>query len=43
MTDPRVKMLIFTGSAKVGWMLQAKAAPKRVPLELETPGRVSKK
>jgi acyl-CoA reductase-like NAD-dependent aldehyde dehydrogenase len=33
-TDPRVKMLMFTGSTRVGWMLQAKAAPKRVTLEL---------
>ncbi len=33
-TDPRVKMLMFTGSTKVGWMLQAKAARKRVTLEL---------
>lgn len=32
--DPRVKMLSFTGSAPVGWMLKEKANKKRVVLEL---------
>ena len=32
--DPRFKVLSFTGSAKVGWMLKAKAGKKRVLLEL---------
>lgn len=32
--DPRVKMLSFTGSAAVGWMLKEKANKKRVVLEL---------
>jgi len=33
-TDPRIAMLSFTGSAAVGWMLKAKAGRKRVALEL---------
>jgi acyl-CoA reductase-like NAD-dependent aldehyde dehydrogenase len=33
-TDDRVRMLLFTGSTPVGWSLQAKAARKRVTLEL---------
>lgn len=33
-TDPRIAILSFTGSDKVGWMLQEKAARKRVALEL---------
>ncbi|WP_447979151.1 aldehyde dehydrogenase family protein [Candidatus Nitrospira bockiana] len=33
-TDPRFKLLSFTGSAPVGWMLKAKAGKKRVVLEL---------
>lgn len=33
-TDPRIKLLSFTGSAAVGWMLKAKAGKKRVALEL---------
>ena len=32
--DPRLKMLTFTGSASVGWALKAKAARKKVTLEL---------
>ena len=32
--DPRVAMLSFTGSARVGWMLKAKAGRKKVALEL---------
>jgi glyceraldehyde-3-phosphate dehydrogenase (NADP+) len=32
--DPRIKLLSFTGSAAVGWMLKAKAGKKRVLLEL---------
>ena len=32
--DPRVKMLSFTGSAAVGWMLKEKANKKRAVLEL---------
>ncbi len=32
--DPRVRMLSFTGSAAVGWMLKEKANKKRVVLEL---------
>ncbi|MER3422120.1 MAG: aldehyde dehydrogenase, partial [Nitrospiraceae bacterium] len=32
--DPRFKMLSFTGSAAVGWMLKAKCGKKRVTLEL---------
>lgn len=34
LADPRVKMLSFTGSAKVGWMLKAMLPEKRVTLEL---------
>jgi len=33
-TDPRMKMLTFTGSAGVGWALKAKAGRKKVTLEL---------
>lgn len=32
--DDRLKMLSFTGSAKVGWHLKSKAGKKRVALEL---------
>lgn len=33
-TDPRVAMLSFTGSASIGWMLKGKSGQKRVALEL---------
>lgn len=33
-TDDRVAMLSFTGSAKVGWLLKQKAGKKKVVLEL---------
>ncbi|MBI2430184.1 MAG: aldehyde dehydrogenase family protein [Ignavibacteriales bacterium] len=33
-TDDRIAMLSFTGSAKVGWMLKQKAGKKKVILEL---------
>ncbi len=33
-TDPRIKMLSFTGSAAVGWHLKERASKKRVILEL---------
>lgn len=33
-TDPRIAMLSFTGSAPVGWMLKSKSGRKRVALEL---------
>ena len=33
-TDERVKMVSFTGSAKVGWALKAMAGSRRVTLEL---------
>jgi len=33
-TDDRIKMVSFTGSAKVGWDLEARAGKKRVALEL---------
>ena len=33
-TDPRLKMVTFTGSAEVGWDLKAKAGKKMVCLEL---------
>lgn len=33
-TDPRFKLLSFTGSAAVGWMLKAKSGKKKVVLEL---------
>ncbi len=33
-TDDRVKMLLFTGSTRVGWSLRDKAGRKRVTLEL---------
>src|ERR1700746_1663370 len=33
-SDDRLKMLIFTGSAKVGWALKQKAGKKKVTLEL---------
>jgi acyl-CoA reductase-like NAD-dependent aldehyde dehydrogenase len=33
-TDPRLKMVTFTGSADVGWGLKSKAGKKRICLEL---------
>ena len=33
-TDPRFKLLSFTGSAAVGWMLKAQCGKKKVVLEL---------
>ena len=33
-TDPRVRMLSFTGSGAIGWMLKGKAGQKKVTLEL---------
>ena len=33
-TDPRIKMLSFTGSAAVGWSLKSKAGKKKMLLEL---------
>jgi len=33
-TDPRLKMLSFTGSPEVGWALKAKSGKKKVTLEL---------
>lgn len=33
-TDDRIKLLSFTGSAEIGWELKAKAGKKRVSLEL---------
>lgn len=33
-TDPRIAMLSFTGSARVGWKLKNKAGQKKVALEL---------
>ncbi len=33
-SDPRIKLLTFTGSAAVGWALKNKAGKKRVTLEL---------
>jgi acyl-CoA reductase-like NAD-dependent aldehyde dehydrogenase len=33
-TDPRPRLLTFTGSAKVGWELRARAGEKRCTLEL---------
>jgi len=33
-TDPRLKLLSFTGSAEVGWKLKSKAGKKKVVLEL---------
>ena len=32
--DPRIRMISFTGSAKVGWMIRQRAPMKRVALEL---------
>ncbi|MBA2628371.1 MAG: aldehyde dehydrogenase family protein [Gemmatimonadales bacterium] len=32
--DPRVRMISFTGSARVGWMMRGRAPMKRVALEL---------
>lgn len=32
--DPRLRMLSFTGSARVGWSLRSRAGAKRVALEL---------
>jgi acyl-CoA reductase-like NAD-dependent aldehyde dehydrogenase len=34
LTDPRVALLSFTGSARVGWELKARAADRKVVLEL---------
>ena len=33
-TDPRIAIISFTGSAAVGWMLKSKAGQKKVTLEL---------
>lgn len=33
-TDPRIRLLSFTGSAEVGWDMKARAGHKRVVLEL---------
>jgi acyl-CoA reductase-like NAD-dependent aldehyde dehydrogenase len=33
-TDPRLRLLSFTGSAEVGWALKARAGKKKVVLEL---------
>lgn len=33
-SDPRIAMLSFTGSASVGWMLKSRAGQKKVALEL---------
>jgi glyceraldehyde-3-phosphate dehydrogenase (NADP+) len=33
-TDPRVRLLTFTGSAEVGWGMKSRAGKKRVVLEL---------
>ncbi len=33
-TDPRIKMVSFTGSAEVGWKIKAKAVKQKVCLEL---------
>ncbi|MFO7890404.1 MAG: aldehyde dehydrogenase family protein [bacterium] len=33
-TDPRIKMITFTGSAEVGWNLKSEAGKKKVCLEL---------
>jgi len=32
--DPRVRLITFTGSARAGWQIRAKAGSKRVALEL---------
>jgi glyceraldehyde-3-phosphate dehydrogenase (NADP+) len=32
--DPRVRMVTFTGSARVGWLIRERAARKKVALEL---------
>jgi acyl-CoA reductase-like NAD-dependent aldehyde dehydrogenase len=34
LADPRIKMLSFTGSAKVGWMLKAQVPDRKVLVEL---------
>jgi acyl-CoA reductase-like NAD-dependent aldehyde dehydrogenase len=34
LTDPRIKMLSFTGSAEVGWHLKSRASKMKVALEL---------
>jgi glyceraldehyde-3-phosphate dehydrogenase (NADP+) len=34
LSDPRLRMLSFTGSAEVGWQLKARAAKMKVALEL---------
>jgi glyceraldehyde-3-phosphate dehydrogenase (NADP+) len=39
-TDPRIKMLSFTGAAGVGWRLKQMASHKRVALELGGNGAV---
>lgn len=39
-TDPRIKMLSFTGAAPVGWRLKEMASRKRVALELGGNGAV---
>jgi glyceraldehyde-3-phosphate dehydrogenase (NADP+) len=39
-TDPRVRMISFTGSARVGWAIRAEAGTKRVSLELGGNGGV---
>jgi glyceraldehyde-3-phosphate dehydrogenase (NADP+) len=39
-TDDRIKILTFTGSAEVGWALKARAGKKRVTLELGGTGPV---
>jgi acyl-CoA reductase-like NAD-dependent aldehyde dehydrogenase len=33
-TDPRIRMITFTGSSTVGWSIRAQAARKKVSLEL---------
>ncbi len=33
-TDPRIKMLSFTGSPEVGWEMKARAGKKKIALEL---------
>ncbi|MGI9659541.1 MAG: aldehyde dehydrogenase family protein, partial [Gaiellaceae bacterium] len=39
-TDPRVRLLSFTGSSRIGWALRALAGQKRVTLELGGNGAV---
>ena len=38
--DPRVRLITFTGSARAGWAIRAKAGSKRVTLELGGNGGV---